>query len=83
MDLDGAARGDHHFDLVALRFGIHPESADREVIERLDTLLDDLSEEILLPAWAHMSLRMTDWAIRHFPPGQVEQWLNLAEQRIG
>lgn len=83
VDWDGAARGDHHLDLVVLRFGIHPEGADREVIERLDTLLDDLPEEILLPAWAHMSLRMTDWAIRHFSPGQVEQWLKLAEQRIG
>lgn len=83
VDWDGAARGDHRFDLVVLRFGIHPAGADREVIERLDTLLDDLPEEVLLPAWAHMSLRMTDWAIRHFPPGQVEQWLDLAEQRIG
>jgi hypothetical protein len=83
VDWDGAARGDHRFDLVVLRFGIHPDRADREVVERLDSLLDALPEAILRPAWAHMSLRMTDWAIRHFPPGEVDQWLNLAEQRIG
>jgi hypothetical protein len=83
VDWDGAGRGDHRFDLVALRFGIHPDRADREVIERLDTLLDALPAAILRPAWAHMSLRMTDWAIRHFPPGEVGQWLDLAEQRIG
>ena len=83
VDWDGAGRGDHRFDLVVLRFGIHPDRADREVIERLDTLLDALPEAILRPAWAHMSLRMTDWAIRHFPPGEVDQWLDLAEQRIG
>lgn len=28
-----------------------------------------------------MSLRMTDWAIRHFPADQVDDWLDLAEQR--
>jgi len=82
VDWDGAARGDHRFDLVVLRFGIHPEGAAREVGERLDRLLDALPEEILRPAWAHMSLRMTDWAIRHFPPGEVGRWLDLAEQRI-
>lgn len=52
-------------------------------VERLDTLLDALPEAIVRPAWAHMSLRMTDWAIRHFPPSEVTQWLDLAEQRIG
>ncbi len=83
VDWDGAARGDHRFDLVVLRFGVHPDRADRGVVERLDRLLDALPEAILRPAWAHLSLRMTDWAIRHFPPGEVEQWLDLAEQRIG
>jgi hypothetical protein len=82
VDWDGAGRGDHRFDLVVLRFGIHPDRADREVVERLDALLDALPAAILRPAWAHMSLRMTDWAIRHFPPGDVGQWVDLAEQRI-
>ena len=91
VDWDGAGRGDHRFDLVVLRFGIHPrpdradrlDHADREVVERLDAVLDALPEAVLRPAWAHMSLRMTDWAIRHFPPGEVDHWLDLAEQRMG
>jgi hypothetical protein len=83
VDWDGAARGDYRFDLVVLRFGIHSERAQPDVVGRLDGLLDTLPEAILRPAWAHMSLRMTDWAIRHFPPGEVKQWLDLAEQRIG
>jgi hypothetical protein len=29
-----------------------------------------------------MSLRLTDWAIRHFTPGDVDHWLDLIEQRI-
>ena len=32
---------------------------------------------------AHMSLRMTDWAIRHLPADQVGPWVDLAEQRLG
>jgi len=80
VDWDGTARGDHRFDLVVLRFGIHPNKADHEVARHLDKLLDDIPEAILRPAWAHMSLRMTDWAIRHFPPYEVN--LALAEQRL-
>jgi hypothetical protein len=78
-----APRGDHRFDLVVLRFGIHPDRTDPAVVERLDGLLDAMPEEILRPAWAHMSLRMTDWAIRHLPSGEVGQLLGLAGQRIG
>jgi hypothetical protein len=29
-----------------------------------------------------MSLRMTDWTIRHFTAAQVDHWLELAERRI-
>lgn len=83
VDWDGAARGDHRFDMVVLRFGIHPEQADRAVVDHLDALLDALPEAVLRPAWAHMSLRMTDWAIRHFPADEVDCWLDLAEQRLG
>lgn len=52
-----------------------------DVTQRLDALLDAFPEHILRPAWAHMSLRMADWAIRHFTPVDVEHWLDLAEQR--
>ncbi|MFE7465350.1 phosphotransferase [Streptomyces sp. NPDC057499] len=85
IDWDGAGRGDHRFDLVTLRFGLHAKDAEgqpQDVVRRLDSLLDALPEDVLRPSWAHMSLRMTDWAIRHFPPEQVERWLELAEQRL-
>lgn len=38
--------------------------------------------EVLRAAWAHMSLRMVDWAIRHFPVGEADEWLRLAERRV-
>ncbi|SCF99134.1 Phosphotransferase enzyme family protein [Streptomyces sp. Ncost-T6T-2b] len=82
IDWDGAARGDHRFDLVTLRFGIHGGGADPGVVRHLDAVLDTLPEDVLRPAWAHMSLRMVDWAVRHFAPSEVEHWLDLAEQRV-
>jgi Phosphotransferase enzyme family len=81
IDWDGAGRGDRRFDLVTLRFGVHAITADPAATERLDQLLDDIPTHVLAPMWAHMSLRMTDWAIRHFTPSDVDHWLGLAEQR--
>ncbi|MER5279078.1 phosphotransferase [Streptomyces sp. NPDC002809] len=82
VDWDGAARGDRRFDLITLRFGIHAMNTDPSVTQRLDAVLDSLPEDVLRPIWAHMSLRMVDWAIRHFTPADVEQWLDLAGQRV-
>jgi hypothetical protein len=83
IDWDGAARGDCRFDLVTLRFGLHAIRCDADVVAKLDEVLDFFPPEILLPAWAHMSLRMVDWAIRHFTASDVEHWLGLAVRRAG
>lgn len=82
IDWDGAGRGDRRFDLVTLRFGIHAITADPAATQRLDHLLDAIPPHVFAPMWAHMSLRMTDWAIRHFTPADVDHWLDLIEQRI-
>ncbi len=82
IDWDGAARGDHRFDLVTLRFGVHAKETDSGVTHHLDAVLDLFPADILRPAWAHLSLRMVDWAIRHFTPADVEHWLDLADQRV-
>lgn len=81
IDWDGAGRGDRRLDLVTLRFGLHAVPADPGVVSRLDQILDDIPPHVLAPMWAHMSLRMTDWAIRHFSPGDVDHWVSLARQR--
>ena len=81
IDWDGASRGDRRLDLVTLRFGLHGITADPAATAHLDRLLDEFPRDVLIPMWAHMSLRMTDWAIRHFSPGDVGHWLDLAEQR--
>ncbi|SOD62238.1 Phosphotransferase enzyme family protein [Streptomyces zhaozhouensis] len=81
IDWDGAGRGHHGFDLVTLRFGVHVEGTGPGVEDRLDEVLDALPETVLRPAWAHMSLRMVDWSIRHHTPADVEHWLDLAARR--
>lgn len=81
IDWDSAARGDRRLDLVTFRFGMHAITADPAAVQHLDQFLDDLPPHVLTPMWAHMSLRMTDWAIRHFTPSDVNHWLDLAEQR--
>ncbi|MEU4606380.1 phosphotransferase [Kribbella sp. NPDC023972] len=81
IDWDGAGRGDRRFDLVTLRFGVHTDDHVHEVVARLDAVLDAFPVDVLRPLWAHMSLRMVDWAIRHFTPADVDHWLDLAESR--
>lgn len=82
IDWDGAGRGDRRFDLVTLRFSLLPVRTDAAAVSRLDEVLDAMPPDVLRPAWAHMSLRMTDWAIRHFRPADVDAWLDVAEERV-
>jgi aminoglycoside phosphotransferase (APT) family kinase protein len=90
VDWDGVGRGDHRFDLVTLRFDMALPGADqrersaRQAAARwLDARLDDLLDPALLRVyWAHMSLRMIDWAIRHHGPDDVDRWLSVAAARL-
>ncbi|MFB7918428.1 aminoglycoside phosphotransferase family protein [Streptomyces sp. NPDC056061] len=82
IDWDGACRGDRRFDLVTLRFGLHADEQAPGVVDRLDAILDGMPDDVLRLSWAHMGLRMVDWAIRHFAPGDVDHWIDLAEQRL-
>lgn len=82
VDWDGACRGDRRLDLVTLRFGMHGLPADPAAVRQADDLLDAIPARTLEPLWAHLSLRMADWSIRHFSPADTEHWLDLAETRI-
>lgn len=76
IDWDGAGRGDGGFDLVVLYFGLHPRHTDRRLYR---ILTEELSGEDLRKYWASMSLRMVDWAIRHYEPSDVDTWLDIGE----
>jgi aminoglycoside phosphotransferase (APT) family kinase protein len=90
VDWDGVARGDHRFALVTLRFDLavpgvdaQDRSARSAAARWLDNRIDDLLDAATLRAyWAHMGLRMVDWAIRHHDPDDVDRWLTVAASRL-
>jgi len=81
VDWDGAGRGDRVLDLVTLRFDLALRAPD------LTDWFDDMLRQ-MVPAdrlwayWAHMSLRLVDWAIRHHTSAEVDLWLATAELGI-
>jgi hypothetical protein len=38
-----------------------------------------VADDVALACWAHMSLRLVDWSIRHLGPADVEAWLDVAD----
>jgi aminoglycoside phosphotransferase (APT) family kinase protein len=79
VDWDGAGRGDRLLDVVTLRFDLAwraPELADW--VDR--ELRQSVPADRLRAYWAHMSLRLVDWAIRHHTAAEVDLWIATAEQ---
>lgn len=81
IDWHWAWRGDSRFNLVTLRWC--GTGGDESLAAWLDDIITAaLPPSILRLYWAHMSLRMVDWAIRHHGPSDVDGWLALAETRL-
>ncbi|HVX44477.1 MAG TPA: phosphotransferase [Mycobacteriales bacterium] len=89
VDWDGIGRGDRRFSLMKLRFNLEAVRAcgyphvTNSAISRLDDHLDVIPLDIDRPYWAHWSLSMLDWAIRHQSQGVVDIYLDLAGSRVG
>jgi hypothetical protein len=78
VDWDGASRGDGRLDLVTLRFDLALRAP--ELVRRVDDVIAERLPDVLLRAyWAHMSLRLVDWSIRHRTEADVDFWLAQAE----
>ncbi|SEH02382.1 Phosphotransferase enzyme family protein [Nonomuraea solani] len=71
IDWDGAVRGNADFDLFTLRFDLAHRAPDLQV---------SVPDAVAVVCWAHMSLRMVDWAIRHFAAPDVTIWLDIAQR---
>ncbi len=90
VDWDGVGRGDHRFALVTLRFDLAapaPDAAGRSARAAAAGWLDARLDAVLDPPtlrmyWAHMGLRLVDWAIRHHGPDDVDRWLTVAAARL-
>src|SRR5581483_7339599 len=79
VDWDGAGRGDRHLDLVTLRYDL--ELRAPALAARLDGYLRArVPADVLRLCWAHMGIRLVDWAIRHDTAADVERWLRVAER---
>ncbi|MEV6967690.1 phosphotransferase [Hamadaea sp. NPDC051192] len=81
VDWDGAGRGDRALDLVTLRFDVALRNP--ALLPVLDERLAGLAPDRLRAYWAHMSLRLVDWAIRHHGPSDVDFWLRVAAASPG
>jgi aminoglycoside phosphotransferase (APT) family kinase protein len=78
VDWDAIGRGNGDFDLITLRFDLARRAPD--LGRRLgEQLADHVPEEVARVCWAHMSLRLVDWSIRHLTPADVNAWLDVAE----
>jgi hypothetical protein len=79
VDWDGAARSDGALDLMTLRFDLARRAP--ELGHWVGGLLrESAPEEVRLACWAHMSLRLVDWAIRELTADDVEAWLRVATE---
>lgn len=77
VDWDGASRGDGDLDLVTLCFALHAAApGPAQALER--RLRASASPERLAVLWAHLALRLVDWAIRHHGPEDVDLWISVA-----
>ncbi|GII42101.1 phosphotransferase [Planotetraspora phitsanulokensis] len=78
VDWGGVSRGDGCLDLVTLRFDLARRAP--ELGRRLDEILaGSAAEEVVRACWAHMSLRLVDWSIRHLDAADVTAWVDAAE----
>lgn len=82
LDWDGARAGPIGVDLAILAFDLtwRVPAAPQAQVE--NHLLTTTPADLIPPLWAHASLRLVDWAIRHHSPADVEHWLGVAETHL-
>jgi hypothetical protein len=82
VDWDGSARADGALDLMTLRFDLARRAPELgRWVARL--LRESAPEPVWLACWAHMSLRLVDWAIREQTAGDVSAWVRVATEVLG
>ncbi len=79
VDWDGAARAEGSLDLMTLRFDLARRAP--ELGRWVGGLLAKSAPyEVWLASWAHMSLRLVDWAIRELTAEDVSAWVRVATE---
>jgi hypothetical protein len=77
IDWEGACAGDHRYDLVAFAFDL--DGHGQQIWDRIEAMVEP---RVLRAYAAHMTLRRTDWAIRHRAEDVTRQ-LERAERVLG
>jgi hypothetical protein len=82
VDWDGASRSDGALDLMTLRFDLARRAP--ELSRWVGGLLrESAPEPVLMACFAHMSLRLVDWAIRELTAADVDAWIRVATELMG
>ena len=83
VDWGGAVASSGGFDMVTLAWSsFGPVEREVGVDDYLWRLVRQLPEPILVPSWAHLSLRLIYWAIRNRPES-LGHWLQVSERLSG
>ena len=80
VDWGGARAGDLAVDLAILRFDLGWR-APAIGLEVEQTLANEIDGDTFLRVWAHASLRLVDWAIRHHSH-DVDHWVALSHRHL-
>jgi Ser/Thr protein kinase RdoA (MazF antagonist) len=81
VDWGGARAGDLALDLAVLRFDLSWRAPDLG-LEVEQTLRNEIDDATFLKVWAHASLRLVDWSIRHYEDEIVDFWVALAQRHL-
>jgi hypothetical protein len=80
VDWEGARAGPIGLDLAILAFDLSWRDPGQS--DRVARILGDATEPVLLRSlWAHASLRLVDWSLRHFPH-DLDHWLAVSWQHL-
>jgi Phosphotransferase enzyme family len=81
VDWGGAAPGQVELDLAILAFDLTWRSPGpiQERVER--HLLETTEQRLFAKVWAHASLRLLDWTVRHFPH-DIDHWTTVAARHL-
>lgn len=83
VDWNGMGRGDRWFAVVTLRFDLTQLRVDPALMSWLDALIEaNVAPAALDAYWAHLSLRLVDWTIRHHGPANLDHWHTVADQHL-
>lgn len=80
IDWEGCRPGNRVFDLVTFTYDLAPYDVEEGLEVKLRERIRDRCEPDELRMYAaHMVLRMSDWAVRHYDEPTIERWLDHAD----